>query len=611
MASSHNNFEDFFNDTTSDEEEEEDEDVQEEEALQLNRSQECMDYISSSEPSEMAPKSSRAVVVPKFDMHIYTSELTSTELKDAISEYCIPIDLHPRLPHPGWKKKFFLLDRQAIPDAMPWRHSDTDLHDDFPTHFNEDDFARLSECQVPLCPPPRHLLYMYGLTTACRHLVLQYHIKDHDKNVISMDTFLKLPTWTGTVVSKGDPLSEDHRPKPRPNPKIVAAREKKDQQSLARVEAKRAGPPQVKKEVVDLSGNTRMSSSPVIDVPPLPHQEHHDTHEIHSQSSYHGSEDEPVGNRYVPNWRLHNDLRVCTFHACKELVSHLATLAEDEFFGALSNVEVISRAYQTLRQSVVAQGELLKRHEQLNHDYEDRAKERGFENKLSLIESAHSGCGSQEKELADLVKDLERDRDEWRVTASNQVEQIRALEKDLEPKTYQLETAEERIRVLEGDKRALSAELARSEIDRQKLVREFIPSVVRRLHTSVEYRKALAVSVSLCYTAWWLGGISLGRSEEEIARLLAETKDLDIKGSKSWETKHIELFAKQYPYVHKVADSYLLPMADLLRVSLDVPAPRPTAKVPDSTGEQAGDTDPRLPPPHHEITEDTPFGTTT
>nr|GEV83061.1 reverse transcriptase domain-containing protein [Tanacetum cinerariifolium] len=296
----------------------------------------CADHLRC-EPGEMAPESSRAVVVLKFDMHIYTSKLTSTELKDAIDEYCIPVDLHPRLPHPGmamnrlpsrfiasadgvnkviffeircvsldisptvsvsgllqalqtgplvsfenktrrgtrkcfkeitsslkgWKKKFFLLDRRTIPNAMPWRHSDTDLHDDFPTHFNEDDVARLFEFQGLLRSPPRHLLYMCGLTTACRHSGLQYHIKDQDKNVISMDTFLKLLTWIGTVVSKGDPLLEDQRPKPRvtpplpvgapipaltpfhknlekPNPKIAAAMEKKDQQSLARAEAKRA-----------------------------------------------------------------------------------------------------------------------------------------------------------------------------------------------------------------------------------------------------------------------------------------------------------------------------------------------------------------------------------
>ncbi|GJU98222.1 hypothetical protein Tco_1327493 [Tanacetum coccineum] len=674
----------------------------------------------------MAPEGSRAVVIPKFDMHIYTFELTFAELKEAIDEYCIPLDLHPCLPHPGMTmnklpsryiglyieqfeqgglrvpfssfflavirhfgvyvsqlvpmgvnrviffeircKKFFLLDRRAIPDAMPWRHSDTDLHDDFPTHFNENDVARLSEFQVPLRPPPRHLLYTCGLTMACRHSDLQYHIKDQDKNVINMDTFLKLPTWTRTVVSKGDPIPEDQHPKPRvipplavgtaipeltpfqknlekPNPKIVVAREKKDQQNLAKAEAKRAGAgavggpkkkrrvqkhaeltqsglegtlsatpihqaileatqkpvtivseasPRVEKEVVDLSGNTRVSTLPVMDAQPSPHQEHHDTHEVHSQSSHHGSEDEP------------------------ELVSHLATPAEDEFLGALSNVEVISRAYQTLGQSVVAQGELLKRHEQLNHDYVDlrnrndahlseldclrlsarmtEQKNEGLTNKLNLIESAHFGCESKEKELMDVVKDMERERDEWRVTALSHVEQISSLEKDLEPKARQLEAAEERIRVLEGEKLALSAGLAQAEVDHQKLVREFIPAVVKRLHTSVEYWQTLAAPLSLCFIAGWLGGLSLGRSEDEIAEILAGTKDLDIEGSKSWEAKHRELFTKQYPYVQKVVDSYFLPMADLLQVSLDVPTPHPVTETPGSATKQTDGTaqSPRL-----------------
>ncbi|GJU87172.1 hypothetical protein Tco_1294718 [Tanacetum coccineum] len=464
-----------------------------------------------------------------------------------------------------------------------------------------------------------------------------------------MDTFLKLPTWTGTVISKGDPIPEDQHPKPRvipplavgtaipaltsfqknlekPNPKIAAAREKKDQQNLAKAKAKRAGAgaaggpkkkrrvqkhaeptqsglegtlsatsihqaipeatqkpviivseasPRVEKEVVDLSGNTRVSTPPVMDAQPSPHQEHHDTHEVHSQSSHHGSEDEP------------------------ELVSHLATPAEDKFLGALSNVEVISRAYQTLGQSVVAQGELLKSHEQLNHDYVDlrnrndahlseldrlrlsarrtEQENEGLTNKLNLIESAHFGCESREKELMDDVKDLERERDEWRVTASSQVKQIRSLEKDLEPKARQLEAAEERIRVLEGEKLALSAGLAQAEADRQKLVREFI----------------LAVLVLYCRVA---GGLSLGRSEDEIAEILAGTKDLDIEGSKSWEAKHRELFTKQYPYVQKVADSYLLPMADLLQVSPDVPTPHPVTKTPGSATEQTDGTaqSPRL-----------------
>nr|GEW57258.1 hypothetical protein [Tanacetum cinerariifolium] len=46
--------------------------------------------MSSSEPGEMAPESSMAVVFPKFDMHIYTSEFSSSKLGKAVEEYSIP-----------------------------------------------------------------------------------------------------------------------------------------------------------------------------------------------------------------------------------------------------------------------------------------------------------------------------------------------------------------------------------------------------------------------------------------------------------------------------------------------------------------------------------------
>ncbi|GKF01460.1 hypothetical protein Tco_0028383, partial [Tanacetum coccineum] len=164
----------------------------------------------------------------------------------------------------GWKKKNFLINCHAIPDAMPWRHTDTDLRDDFPAHYSESDDARLAEFVVPLHSPPRHLLYMCGLTTACQHPELAYIIKDRDGNVITMDAFLKLPIWTGTVVSKGDPIPEDQRLKlcttpplaigetilekspfqknlEKSNSKIAAVREKKDQRNLVKLQAKRAG----------------------------------------------------------------------------------------------------------------------------------------------------------------------------------------------------------------------------------------------------------------------------------------------------------------------------------------------------------------------------------
>ncbi|GJV21677.1 hypothetical protein Tco_1370697 [Tanacetum coccineum] len=40
-------------------------------------------------------------VVSKFDMHVYTSILTSNEVKTLVAEYAIPLDLHPCVPPSG------------------------------------------------------------------------------------------------------------------------------------------------------------------------------------------------------------------------------------------------------------------------------------------------------------------------------------------------------------------------------------------------------------------------------------------------------------------------------------------------------------------------------
>ncbi|GKA83831.1 hypothetical protein Tco_0805426 [Tanacetum coccineum] len=444
--------------------------------------------MSRSEPGEMAPESSKVVTLPKFDMHIYTSELTSSELKEVVEEYCIPLDdesLTVTLCKQGhWfsfknktsrgtrkcfkevtsslkglKKKFFLINRRAISDAMPWRHGDTDLHDDFLTHYNASDAARLSEVLVPLRPPPRHLLYVCGLTTACRHSELRYDNKDQHNNVIDMDTFLKLPSWTGTVVSRGDPISDDQRPKPRVTPPLEAGAKIPDLTAI-----------RMFKKEVDLVCYTRRDHSSGCYTQPsailnrTTAQSCYFREDHSSQSSHLGHEDEQVNNQYVPNWGLQNDLRVCTFHC------------------------------------------------------------------------SYIRCPSREKELLERLKDLERERDEWRVTASSQVERIRGLEKELEPRVQQLAVVEGKTKGLENEKLALSSK------------------------------------VSLCFTAGWLGGLSLGRSEDEIVQILSESEDLDIKRSRSWEAKHRELFTKSYPYIQKIADSYDLPMDELLKVSPDVPS---------------------------------------
>ncbi|GJZ11305.1 hypothetical protein Tco_0546064 [Tanacetum coccineum] len=174
----------------------------------------------------MVPGPSKAGVIPIFDMHTYISSMTSKELTTVIEKYGIPADLHPRLSDDGftmnnlpdtaigiyveqleqggmripfsrqghwfsfesrtgkrakkcfkeitsslkgWKKKFFLIDRRAIPDAMAWRHRDSDVSDDFPLNYNEAHADLVAEITILLRKPLVSLLYMAALTTEYRH----------------------------------------------------------------------------------------------------------------------------------------------------------------------------------------------------------------------------------------------------------------------------------------------------------------------------------------------------------------------------------------------------------------------------------------------------------
>ncbi|GJX84270.1 hypothetical protein Tco_0335044 [Tanacetum coccineum] len=227
-------------------------------------------------------------------------------------------------------------------------------------------------------------------------------------------------------------------------------------------------------EVVDLSKNTRIPTSHVNTTQPSTQVEHGDTkdnvvfsdahffHFVHQEDN----DEDVADHRFVPDWGFRDDLCICSFRACRELISHLATFTEDEVLSGFSNIEVVRHAYQSLGRCVLSQGELLKRHEQLNSDN---------------VTLCNRRCPDKERELMD-----------------------------------------RRIRRRRG---MIGGKL--SQI---------------RLHTSVEYRKSLVVPIGLCFTAGWLGGLNLGKNEDEVASMLSETSNLDIEGSKTWKDKHRELF---------------------------------------------------------------------
>ncbi|GKA45555.1 hypothetical protein Tco_0738351, partial [Tanacetum coccineum] len=193
-------------------------------------------------------------VVPKFDMHVNPSVLTSDEVNNLVVEYVIPLDLHPCIPPSGltmnmlpadkiglnrvtlfeiycrsleinpsvnlfrafyklnkqghwfsfecrsgkgghdkifnefctslkhWKDRFFLIDRRAIPDAMPWRHQDSSLADPSATGVRAEDIHRLCENVIDLRPVHPTMLYVVGLTTIWKHVGHHPVFKDGEGN---------------------------------------------------------------------------------------------------------------------------------------------------------------------------------------------------------------------------------------------------------------------------------------------------------------------------------------------------------------------------------------------------------------------------------------------
>nr|GEV09971.1 hypothetical protein [Tanacetum cinerariifolium] len=112
-------------------------------------------------------------------MHVYTFVLTSDEVKNLVTEYVILLDLHPcvlpssltmnrlladKIGKEGQgkifnefctslkhlKDHFFLIDRRANLDAMPWRHQDSSVADPAPTSVHAEDIRQLCD-PLPVC----------------------------------------------------------------------------------------------------------------------------------------------------------------------------------------------------------------------------------------------------------------------------------------------------------------------------------------------------------------------------------------------------------------------------------------------------------------------------
>nr|GEX84362.1 hypothetical protein [Tanacetum cinerariifolium] len=213
-------------------------------------------------------------------MPFYESEMTAKDVKSLAIRHGIPLDLHliSKQGHwfsfekrvgkgaegqvfrdtffrlRGWKKRFFFLNRRAIPDAMAWRHHDSDVNDPVPKDgFNTSDVQTLTERVVDLRPVPSRLLFQGGLATTWDFPGFRPIFKDTEGNGNILSFCLYGPVLTSQEQIEQHttrPLSSDqniskktdHQKRVKvEDPKIVATQERKARAAAKKREKRRQG----------------------------------------------------------------------------------------------------------------------------------------------------------------------------------------------------------------------------------------------------------------------------------------------------------------------------------------------------------------------------------
>ncbi|GJU62856.1 hypothetical protein Tco_1244691, partial [Tanacetum coccineum] len=258
----------------------------------------------------MSEEDQAVEVVPpvKSDMHSYSSTMIAMDVKALALKHNIPLDLHPvaltaewtmdkltdhfiglyeqyfefsgvRVPFatlllavldhfrvhisqlvPIGLTRLTLFELYSIPQAMAWRHHDSNIHDPLPTDgFSASDVATLTSQSIDVRPVPSELLFHAGLATTWEFSGFLPVFKDTEGNGNDPLLFIYDPYLLfGDVLSARnpitqrttDPLPVNQSPPEKTtrlkevetsDPKIVAIRERKARAvAKKRAERKRA-----------------------------------------------------------------------------------------------------------------------------------------------------------------------------------------------------------------------------------------------------------------------------------------------------------------------------------------------------------------------------------
>ncbi|GKC09053.1 hypothetical protein Tco_1000663 [Tanacetum coccineum] len=548
-------------------------------------------------------------VVLKFDMHVYTSVLTSDEVKNLAEEYAIPSDLHPCVP-----------PSDLTMNRLPVDKIDSSVADPPPTGVRAEDIRRLCEHVIDLRPVHPAMLYAVGLTTIWKHVGHHPVFKDGEGNgsiivlplfayvtrllhflliclvlsfavATSVFEFLKFPMAGGVRVGKGTALAANevipqHSTPPLPsgdpipekidhqkviefeNERVLAAKRKtqaaKDRAAGERSAAEGASRHTKKRKIAlmyfaldeskgDDSTRTGSRTHPLL---------------IHSMQLFWMM---PIPQLAKVAWlqsRLGMRKKMWTLRHDKEdaqghkhassssghMVSSFGGSARRIFphwnpGGDGDGSSLQGEATQPSLFFKLGRGALA----QINllQRYEALSDDYG-----DLYDS-HRSC----EEVSDRLTETQNQLIDT-IRSQNQL-RIKQLEGELASKTSSLSEAESSVNELKGDLERLTVDLSQAEIVRHNYVRQLFPTVFQRLLSSNEYKRSLSDVFNQDIAAGWSEGLKIERTQEEVEAILAVVTDHNPHCKDTFMDTFDSLFTRSYPYVEKLTESFRLPLRDL------------------------------------------------
>ncbi|GKD32933.1 hypothetical protein Tco_1248442, partial [Tanacetum coccineum] len=430
---------------------------------------------------------------------------------------------------------------RAAPIAMAWRHHDSSVAYPFPrpNEYNAPDVAKLREVVISLSRPPLSILYVAGLSNIWKHAGRAFFIKDSEGRVITMAEFLRLPNFKGCKVAAGTLLPagtarvthlappverlEDIPSKTGdmvvaeiPCRKVLDDKEKKKRKAeekittqalainISRGDQHVSSPtPLNQAKPLEALANKEHVSLPLsvgrmdtlldqtdehvtppgrrLDIleEPAPENIMPDTEASYSTGRF--------GNLpFTPQWGLTDSSHMDNSRECRDMMANLFTPSDEEF---LMRVSGMSRPSGALGSCYSAYDEKVSTLDQLSKNYD--------------------GALTREKGLQDRLEELEEEKKKADQLNSTQADRIKQLEEALK----QSEADAHQLRV---KKECYAVEAGRGKMVRQRIINQYLPTFVRRLHQSAEYKRSLREVFSLAVGKGFMDGISIGREDADI-----------------------------------------------------------------------------------------------